>query len=247
VGSLDLVREGRLGAVTHDQQEFLDSAVESCSEMVEMIDTLLDVHKLEAGKMAIAPEPNDPADLLQGVVEKYQAVADRMQISLSLEVAENLPSVAFDRSVMTRLVGNLLSNAFKFTDEQGKIQITVRGIDGFGDNLPETLRRLYKEKVAIDPGTGFLMISVTDNGIGIPSDALENIFDRFAQAKNRQKGKTRGTGLGLTFCRKVMDAHHGYIWAESTEGQGSTFSLLLPGSLDENRDNNATTGARYEQ
>jgi signal transduction histidine kinase len=73
-----------------------------------------------------------------------------------------------------------------------------------------------------------LAISVQDTGIGIPSEALSSIFDRFVQARNRREGKTQGTGLGLAFCRKVMDAHGGYIWAESTLGEGSLFTALFP-------------------
>ena len=74
----------------------------------------------------------------------------------------------------------------------------------------------------------FLQISVRDTGIGIPAVALGTIFDRYMQAKSRRLSKTQGTGLGLAFCRKVMDAHHGYIWAESVEEKGSTFFLLFP-------------------
>jgi signal transduction histidine kinase len=74
----------------------------------------------------------------------------------------------------------------------------------------------------------FLQISVRDTGIGIPREALLSIFDRFVQVKTRRMGKTTGSGLGLTFCRKVMDAHHGYIWGESLETKGSTFFLLFP-------------------
>ena len=74
----------------------------------------------------------------------------------------------------------------------------------------------------------FLQLSVRDTGVGIPQGSLTSIFDRFVQARSRRMGKTAGSGLGLTFCRKVMDAHHGYIWAESVVGKGSTFFLLFP-------------------
>ena len=86
---------------------------------------------------------------------------------------------------------------------------------------------LYLGQELPERGT-FLQISVRDSGAGIPADALVMIFNRFEQAKSRSQGKTHGTGLGLAFCRKVMDAHKGYIWAESVEGNGSTFYLLFP-------------------
>lgn len=82
--------------------------------------------------------------------------------------------------------------------------------------------------VPLPPLNPHLLITVRDTGVGIPADSLVSIFDRFVQARNRRLGKSTGTGLGLAFCRKVMDAHHGFIWAESVEGEGSSFHLLFP-------------------
>ncbi|GAM08483.1 alginate biosynthesis sensor protein KinB [Geobacter sp. OR-1] len=227
VGSLDLVREGRLGPVTKDQQEFLESAVDSCAEMTEMIDTLLDVHKFEAGKMKMAIKADDPNVLLQKALSRYQPIASRSQISLTLDFPGQLPQVPFDRVTMTRLLANLLSNAFKFTPEGGRIGITCKTLTSPATVVGRITKGLYREDELPKEGS-FMMITVEDSGVGIPADALASIFDRFAQAQNRRKGKTRGTGLGLAFCRKVMDAHRGYIWAESEEGRGSTFGMLVP-------------------
>ena len=227
VGSLDLVREGRLGQVNADQREYLEAAVESCAEMVEMIDTLLDVHKFEAGKMTMSPRVEDPQALLQKALVRYQPVASRAQLSLSLETVGELPPVALDRGKVTRVLGNLLSNAFKFTAENGWVAMHASMVKDLGGIRRRINPRLYQKEEL--PVTGeYLLVTVSDNGVGIPADALAVIFDRFAQARNRRMGKTRGTGLGLSFCRKVLDAHHGYIWAESEEGHGSTFCLLFP-------------------
>lgn len=227
VGSIDLVREGRLGPVLPDQQEYLGSAVESCNEMVEMIDTLLDVHRFEAGKMTMSIRAESVGVLLQKVLSRYEAAAGRSQLKLELEVEDGLPQVPFDRAKMARVLGNLLSNAMKFTSEGGGVRVAAEIVANGGDVRDRIPAGLYLDDNL--PGeTEFLLISVTDTGIGIPADALATIFDRFAQAKNRRMGKTRGTGLGLAFCRKAMDAHCGYIWAESTEGKGSTFFILLP-------------------
>jgi len=231
VGSLDLVHDGLLGKVNAEQKEYLESAVESCAEMVEMIDTLLDVHKFEAGKMNMAFKLDDPCTLLQKILNRYQPVASRAQLELVLEMAGNLPQVRFDRGKITRVIGNLLSNAFKFTAEGGKVIIGVEMIDNPATVISRIGKGLYPES-SLPQGGRYLMVSVTDNGVGIPADSQESIFDRFAQARNRLLGKTRGTGLGLAFCRKVMDAHHGFIWAESKEGYGSTFCVLLPAAGD---------------
>jgi PAS domain S-box-containing protein len=227
VGSLDLVREGRLGPVNDEQQEYLESAIESCAEMVEMIDTLLDIHRFDAGKMVLAIRKEDPGPTIQRTVSRFRSIARRNQLQFTTAIEETLPEVAMDRNKVTRTINNLLSNAAKFTPEGGTVEVGAEVIDEIGAISASIPPELYPREDI--PATGrFLAITVRDSGIGIPAEALATIFDRFVQAKNRKKGKTRGTGLGLAFCRKVMDAHHGYIWAESEEGRGSTFYLLFP-------------------
>ena len=226
VGSVDLVREGRLGPVNADQREYLESSMESCAEMVEMIDTLLGVHKFEAGKMLMHFKEEAPHQLIQRTLTRYNTVAKRAQIHLFATVDENLPTIPVDRATFSRLLGNLLSNALKFTPEGGEIEVSaaVEDISAIKERIP---RQSYPvEKLTV--GGRFLQITVRDSGVGIPPEALEWIFDRFVQAKNRRLGKSSGTGLGLTFCRKVMDAHKGYIWAESVVGQGSSIIMLFP-------------------
>jgi PAS domain S-box-containing protein len=224
VGSLDLVREGRLGPVNQEQKLFLETAVESCDEMVDMIDTLLDVHKFEAGKMVLTFQPEDPQLLIQRVMTKFRSVARRTGLHLFSTIGGELPAINVDRSKFVRLLNNLLTNAVKFTPEGGEIELAAEPVEVVAGRIPA---QLYPGLTLPERGE-FLQISVRDTGIGIPSVALGTIFDRYVQAKSRRLSKTQGTGLGLAFCRKVMDAHHGYIWAESVEGTGSTFFLLFP-------------------
>lgn len=227
VGSIDLVREGRLGAINDEQREFLESAMESCAEMVDLIDTLLDVHKFEAGRMVLEFRPEEPAALIQRELARFRPVAERSRLRLSASMGDSLPPIKVDRNKFSRLLGNLLSNAFKFTPEGGEIQVRAEAVEDLGAIGERIPPQLYPHLELTDEGR-FFLVMVRDSGIGIPADALVTIFDRFVQAKNRSMGKTRGTGLGLAFCRKVMDVHKGYIWAESEEGKGSTFFLLFP-------------------
>jgi PAS domain S-box-containing protein len=226
VGSLDLVRERRLGPINEEQQEYLDSAMESCAEMVEMIDTLLDIHKFDAGKMALAIRDEDPTLLIQRAVSRFRSLAQRSRLNLMTAVNGALPEVALDRNKVTRVLNNLLANAFKFTPEGGEVEVRaeVKALAGLAARIPALL---YPTTLPTREGDA-LLVTVRDSGTGIPGDALHSIFDRFVQAKSRRAGKTKGTGLGLAFCRKVMDAHHGYIWAESVEGHGSSFFLVFP-------------------
>jgi PAS domain S-box-containing protein len=230
VGSVDLVREGRLGPVNDEQREYLESSMESCAEMVEMIDTLLGVHKFEAGKMLMHFHEEMPAQLIRRTMTRFLTVARRAQVNLFATIPEQLPLISVDRATFSRLLGNLISNALKFTPEGGEIEITAAAADngeGFRGKIPA---RYMNEAMSLDKP--MVQIVVRDTGEGIAADSLEDIFDRFVQARNRRQGKSSGTGLGLTFCRKVMDAHHGQIWAESEIGKGSSFIMLFPAVME---------------
>lgn len=227
VGSIDLVREGRLGPVSLEQKEYLESAVESCGEMVEMIDTLLDVYRFESGKMTLAFTEEDMDAIVRKAAASFRTVAERSDIRLFVQTGGDLPRVRVDRNKVGRLFGNLLSNAFKFTPDGGEVEITAQVAEDLGGLTASIPAGTYAtERI---PAAGrFFMVRIRDNGIGIPPESLGTIFDKFVQAKNRREGKTKGTGLGLAFCRKVMDAHGGYIWVESEPGKGSTFTVLFP-------------------
>ncbi|WP_298434272.1 response regulator [Geobacter sp.] len=226
VGSVDLVREGRLGKVTAEQRSYLDSAIESCTEMVEMIDTLLDVHKFEAGRMALALRDEELAPLLGRVMARFEPVARREGLTLRLTLPPEKIVVPVDRNKFVRLMGNLLSNAIKFTDEGGEIEVRAAVLEG--REAPPLVPPAFYPAGSVSPAGGYLHLAVRDTGVGIRDDVLVTIFDRFVQAKNRRQGKVSGSGLGLAFCRKVTDAHGGYIWVESEPGKGSTFRMLFP-------------------
>jgi two-component system, OmpR family, phosphate regulon sensor histidine kinase PhoR len=232
VGSIDLVREAKLGAVNEEQCEYLDAAVESCEEMVEMIDTLLGIHKFEAGKMRLYFREEDPALLVARGVAKFQTLAQRNRIRLVTSFQEELPWVSVDRGSFSRILGNLLSNAVKFTPEEGEIEVSVDKVQDLASLVREVPSQSYAEWQLPQEGE-YVRIRVRDTGVGIPEESLGTIFDRFVQARNRRLGKTRGTGLGLAFCRKAVDAHGGYIWAESKPGAGSVFTVMLPALPDE--------------
>jgi two-component system, OmpR family, phosphate regulon sensor histidine kinase PhoR len=231
VGSIDLVREAKLGPVNEEQCEYLNAAVESCEEMVEMIDTLLGIHKFEAGKMRLYFREEDPAGLVTRSVGKFQTQAARGGIKLYGHIAEGVPWVSVDRGSFTRILGNLLSNAVKFTPEGGEIEVSLDTVEDLAAETARVPEQSYPQRDLPREGC-FVRIRVRDTGVGIPQEALGTIFDRFVQARNRRMGKTRGTGLGLAFCRKAVDAHGGYIWAESNPGAGSVFTILLPALPD---------------
>lgn len=226
MGSIDLIREERLGKVNAEQKEYLESALESCTEVVEMINTLLDLYRFEANKMVMAFAQEDPEMLIQRAMSGFRSLAERSDIKLGAHFAGPLPSIRVDRGKFVRLISNLLSNAFKFTPDGGKIELSVEIAEAasIGGSIPKIN---YPEALIPEKGK-FLKILLKDTGIGIPPETLGTIFDKFVQAGSRSRLKNKGTGLGLTFCRKVMDAHGGYIWAESVPDRGSTFIVLFP-------------------
>lgn len=227
VGSLDLVREGRLGPINKDQTEFIEAAEESCAEMVEMINSLLDVHKFEAGLMVMSFTSERPQHLLEKIQNQFSRVSEKAGVNLNFRIAPELPECSLDRTTFIRMMGNLLSNALKFTPEKGDISVSADIITDPSALVSSIPKGLYHETLIPVHGN-YLKVMVEDSGVGIPEESLTDIFDRFVQAKNRREGKARGTGLGLAFCRKVMDAHKGLIWVMSEEGKGSRFIALFP-------------------
>jgi hypothetical protein len=226
VGSIDLVREGRLGPVNEEQQEFLYTAVESCSDMVELIDNLLDIHKFEAGMMLLKPAAEEVPLLIERAIYGLRAAAGKKGVSLQVDIPLDLPAIMVDRGKAIRLMANLVANAVKFTPSGGTITVAAREVDmaSLRQRIPKTLYRA----TPLTADGRCLALTVKDTGVGIPVEDLSSIFDRFVQARSRREGKTQGTGLGLAFCRKVMDAHGGFIWAESGPGEGSLFTALFP-------------------
>lgn len=184
-------------------QEFVPTALSSANTLVEMVNTLLDINKMESGQMQLDLAPLDILATAAAAVGQVQNLAHSRRQDLRNEVTGECPGIIADSEKVRRVLVNLLSNAIKFTPDGGTI----------------TLRA-----VCDDEG---LLLSVADNGPGIPEDYREKIFEKFGQVQGRQS-KVPSTGLGLTFCRMVAQAHGGRIWVESNVGEGSTFYVRLP-------------------
>ncbi len=201
VGSLNLAQRmiDRGGPVPPSLFERANSASE---QIGSMINTMLDVSKLEAGKMTLHQTPTDMRALIREHADLYWEQAAAEERCLTIQIADSLPLVCLDAKLIERTLDNLVHNALKFTKRNGQIDIDV--------TLHEQM----------------LQIAVTDNGPGIPADQRERIFDKFAQVESAFA--RRGTGLGLTFCRLAVEAHGGRIWVEQAPSQGSRFLFTLP-------------------
>lgn len=203
IGFSRVILKGIDGPLTELQKTDLTSIYNSGQHLLGLINNVLDLSKIEAGKMELNFEQVEIGPVIKGVMSTAIALIKDKPVELIQEVPENLPGVWADATRLRQIILNLVSNACKFT-EQGTV--TVRAA-------------AKKEKI---------IISVSDTGIGIPFDNLEHIFEEFTQVDASTTRKVGGTGLGLPISRHFVEMHKGQIWVDSALGQGSTFSFAIP-------------------
>jgi two-component system phosphate regulon sensor histidine kinase PhoR len=163
-----------------------------------------------------------PVDELTGrALERLRRQAERRGLTINTELAEKLPSVLVDGDRIGQVLVNLVHNAIKWTPAGGTI--TIRAVPALSPPDQRTARELQHVE-----GPGWIKISVHDTGIGIPASETDRIFERFYKVDRARTREGSGTGLGLAIAKHLVEHHGGRIWAESHEGQGSTFSMLLP-------------------
>ncbi len=173
----------------------------AADRMNRMIQDLLDVKRMESGRLGLEPKPETVAGLVGDTIEMLRPLAEGSSIRLESHVAPNLPRVLADATRINQVLSNLVGNAVKFTPREGVITITADGLDAE------------------------VRFSVIDTGAGIPAEQLPHIFGRFWQARTSDR---RGIGLGLAIAKGIVEAHRGRIWVESSVGLGSTFYFTLP-------------------
>jgi len=220
--ALKILATGRLGKLSDEGKQMLAIADESTERLVRLVNNVLDLQRIESGKVAMERQVCNAANLITQAAEVMQAMAQQHEVTLVTQ-PEDL-SIWADADYILQTLTNLLSNAIKFSSPGGKVWLIVTYSESPPDPLP-TSNSL--------PLTGALSVAeavfrVRDEGQGIPADQLERIFERFQQVDSSDSRKKGGTGLGLAICRKIIEQHNGRIWAESASGCGSTFAFTLP-------------------
>ncbi|MDW7990667.1 MAG: GAF domain-containing protein, partial [Anaerolineae bacterium] len=203
IGFSRVILKGIDGPITEQQRQDLEAIYNSGQHLLGLINDILDISKIEAGKMELTFEPTDLKEIIRGVMSTAIALVKDKPIELQQSVPENLPTIIADSRRIRQVLLNLVSNAAKFTDE-GFIRVEARTE---GD---------------------YVVISVSDSGIGIPPEKLPKIFEAFTQVDSSPSRKYGGTGLGLTISKSFVELHGGKIWVESELGKGSTFTFALP-------------------
>jgi two-component system sensor histidine kinase BarA len=221
IGYSEMLVEGMAGPINEEQRQFLGTIKEKGESLLELIGSLLDMSKIEAGAMDVHPSELHVPELLEAAKTYIVPQAAKKQVRLVVECEPGLPQLMADRDKVKQSLINLLGNAVKFTPQQGTIRIGARLFVG-----PRRKNAAAGRFGA--PDERFVRFDVSDTGIGIPADKLERVFQSFYQVDNSITREYGGTGLGLAIVKRFVEAHQGEIWVESHEGRGTTFSLLFP-------------------
>ncbi|NEP17857.1 MAG: PAS domain S-box protein, partial [Leptolyngbya sp. SIO4C1] len=216
-GSLRMLASGVLSAQPEKRQRLISIAADSTERLVRLINDVLDVERIEAGKLKMVKVVCDVADLIQQAINTMQPLADKADIALSASTSAAQIWVDPDRLLQT--LTNLLSNAIKFSEPHSPVWITADLVTA--DQLPADNTMPISD-------TPYVRVGVHDYGRGIPNEKLDTIFERFQQADSSDARIYEGTGLGLSICRNIIQQHAGYIWVNSRLGKGSTFYFALP-------------------
>ena len=223
--SLDIVINGKTGELSPAGHKFMDMAKRNVERLSGIINDLLDLSKVEAGKMEFRFKKENINPTIEFVKSTFENLAKEKNIKIKSNLINDNPKLYVDSSRIEQILGNLISNAIKFTPENGQIEIQTQIIDG--ENINENL--LYDQDIKFLNKTGkYYKISVKDNGIGIEKEDINKVFDKFRQIENSLNRKTGGTGLGLPIAKQLVNAHNGFIWVESKVKEYTKFSFCLP-------------------
>jgi signal transduction histidine kinase/CheY-like chemotaxis protein len=213
IGYSDLLLDGVDGPINEEQEKSLSRISNNARHLLQLLNDLLDLSKIEAGKIEIEAEQFNLKELIDSVVPIFEGTIAKKGLSLNFDIDKNLPLVYGDKSKIKHVLMNLLSNAIKFTDK-GNIKIHA-GISKRGIHQP-------------DGPPMFAEVCVEDTGIGIKKEDLDKIFDKFVQADLSTVRQYEGTGLGLSIAKGLIEMHKGIIWATSKYGEGSRFYFTIP-------------------
>jgi signal transduction histidine kinase len=199
-----VILDGLAGELTEKQQELLTRAHAKIQGLLDLINDLLDLAKMEAGYGQLEQVPLDLREILAEMVELLQAKAASQKLTLHLEVPADLPLIQADHRSMEEVFTNLICNAINYSPDGGEVRISAI------------------------PHRDYLEILVRDQGIGIEAEEISKIFDKFYRVKNPKTRQVIGTGLGLALVKGLIEAHRGSVEVESEVGVGTTFRIKLP-------------------
>ena len=205
MGVAEVMVTGMFGNVTKEQTKWLRRIQSNSQTLVDLVSDFLDVSKLESGFIDLSKETFNLSGLIQKNLDSYRVLALDKKISIQGTVDPSLPAIHADPRRLDQVLSNLISNAIKFTEKGGAVEVGA---------------------ALADPT--LIQVWVRDNGVGIAANEMGQLFEKYRQGGNVKHSSHKGTGLGLVICKMIVEAHGGRIWSESTEGSGATFFFSLP-------------------
>jgi PAS domain S-box-containing protein len=212
IGFSELLEDQSFGELNERQRRYVTNVLSSGRHLLQLVNDILDLAKIEAGRVVLESEPIDLVSLLHDMHRAMEPLAAAKAQRFVVDLSEDLPLLTADRAKVKQILYNLLSNAIKFTKEGGEV-------------------RLRAAMAKADDGSELVQVAVSDTGIGVSAQDLKRIFTEFEQVDSSYVRQQEGTGLGLALTRRLVEAHGGRIWVESIPDQGSTFTFVLPTTL----------------
>jgi signal transduction histidine kinase len=204
LATMEMLLDGDFGKLEQDQRKAVGDAESKAEDLLALINDVLEVSRIEEAELTLDLQPIAPAALLTEIEHEWEVRFQQEGAKATVEVADDAPVFEADKELLKRVLNNLVQNAVTHSAQAVKIHFKARK-DGDG-----------------------VLFTVADNGPGIPPQYHEVIFRKFERVKTQGVPRTRSSGLGLAFCKLVVDAHGGRIWVQSAEGQGSSFHFTLP-------------------
>lgn len=201
---VEMLQDGDVGKLTEDQEEIIGNIEASNTRMIELVNALLNISRIESGRLIVQPIVGNMATLGRLSLEEIRPVAESKHLTIEEYISDDVPDILLDERMIRQVFSNLLSNAIKYTPEGGTIKLCV-----------------YTRE-------GEIVGQVEDTGYGVPERDKENIFNRFFRSKNVREHETEGTGLGLYLAKIIVESSGGKIWFESEENKGSVFAFSIP-------------------